>query len=140
MNKLVLEYEYDFELLGLVSSAKEYKLCWAINRCLGLSLSKQQDTRFDFSNEEYMLVSYFEETTEHWAIRLFKNKAVEFEKAKKPFLLPEKIEYDFFLQIEGEFEKCDLDEVKRKLTDLYLVQMINTVDTENLPSRENLIY
>ena len=42
-NKLVIEYDFDFELLGILSSARGYKLAWEINQALGIQLVKQQD-------------------------------------------------------------------------------------------------
>ena len=40
-SKLVIEYEYDFNLYGVISLSKDYKLAWLINKELGLHLCKE---------------------------------------------------------------------------------------------------
>jgi hypothetical protein len=39
-SKLLIDYEFDFELLGLSASAKGYKLAWELNQVLGIQLVK----------------------------------------------------------------------------------------------------
>ena len=40
------EYEYDFDLYGISSHEKDYRICWAINNSLGLSLERTGDVYF----------------------------------------------------------------------------------------------
>ena len=49
-SKLVIEYEYDFDLLGLTSTARGYKLAWEINQALHVQLVKQPDLAVGFKN------------------------------------------------------------------------------------------
>ena len=42
-SRLDIEYDFDFELLGIHSSARGYKLAWEINQALGIQLVKQPD-------------------------------------------------------------------------------------------------
>ena len=44
-SKLIIEYEYDFNLIGLISTAKGYKLAWELNQALGIHLVKQIKSR-----------------------------------------------------------------------------------------------
>jgi hypothetical protein len=44
-NKLIIEYEFDFELFGMSTAAKGYKLAWEINRVLGIHFVKKDDLR-----------------------------------------------------------------------------------------------
>ncbi|WP_370539754.1 IPExxxVDY family protein [Algoriphagus sp. Y33] len=46
--KLLIEHTYDFELLGLVSPVKDYKMAWLINRELDLNLIKYDDLLLEF--------------------------------------------------------------------------------------------
>ena len=41
--KLVIDYEYDFNLIGIISTAKGYKLAWELNQALGIHLVKQSE-------------------------------------------------------------------------------------------------
>ena len=38
------DYEYDFSLFGICSHEKDYRLCWAINSSLNISLYKTRET------------------------------------------------------------------------------------------------
>jgi hypothetical protein len=41
--RLEMEYSFDFELIGIISSAKGYKLAWEVNHILGSRLTRQPD-------------------------------------------------------------------------------------------------
>jgi hypothetical protein len=51
-NKLIIDYEFDFELIGIISTAKGYKLAWEINQLLAIHLVKQPDMVVGFKNNE----------------------------------------------------------------------------------------
>src|SRR5678816_3342514 len=75
--RLDLDYEYDFELYGLVSSSKEYSLAWALNKYFNFRLVKQKDLCFDFISKGRLVISNYLHRTEHYSIRLFRNKSVD---------------------------------------------------------------
>ena len=58
-SKLVIDYEFDFELLGIISSAKGYKLAWELNQALGIQLVKQPDLVVGFKNNEEKSFSFY---------------------------------------------------------------------------------
>ena len=47
-NKLEIEYTYDFELLGVRTSLKGYKLAWEINKILRMNLIKHENLVIDY--------------------------------------------------------------------------------------------
>ena len=49
--KLVIDYEYDFDLYGIVAPIKEYKLAWLLNKEFGWNLCKRKDLELDFLND-----------------------------------------------------------------------------------------
>ena len=57
VNKLVVDFDYNFKMLGIISSAKEYKLAWSINQYLKIHLIKTEDINLQFQNECNILVS-----------------------------------------------------------------------------------
>ncbi len=95
-NKLVIEYEFDFELLGILSSARGYKLAWEINQALGIQLVKQQDLVVGFKNNEEKSFSFYAHETQLNRLKLFKNRPSEQENGKY-FLIPEFPHYDFII-------------------------------------------
>ena len=75
--KLEVDYDYEFDLFGLVSSSKEYKLAWSLNKSFNIRLIKQQDLSYDFINKGRLVISNYLHMTEHRTIRLFRNKSVD---------------------------------------------------------------
>ncbi len=57
--RLEIEYSYDFDLIGVISSAKGYKLAWDINNQLSARLVKQPDLIVQFKNNTEASFSYF---------------------------------------------------------------------------------
>ena len=95
-SKLVIEYEYDFELMGIISTAKGYKLAWELNQALGIQLVKQPDLVVGFKNSEEKTFSFYAHQTQLNRLKLFKNKPAEQESGKY-FLIPEFPHYDFII-------------------------------------------
>lgn len=134
--QLYIEYEYDFDVYGVVASVKEYKLAWALNRLLGFRLKKQQDLQYELSDQEHIIISNYEYITDHSVVRLLKNKAL----GMKAFLLPEIKEYDYVLQITGALQQLCPQEFIEKLLSLPLVQCVKQIDPLTLKLKENLIF
>jgi len=75
ITKLIVEHDYDFEVLGLISSAKEYKLVWSINKILSINMIKQKDISFDFLTRGEIKFSNYLFETEYSSFMLLKNKS-----------------------------------------------------------------
>ncbi len=142
MKTLLLDiaYDYDFDLYGVVSSSKEYKLAWALNKVLGLRLTKQQDLCYELSGRQRLLISNFEQSTDHSTIRLLRNKAAGLCTLDKPYLLPEIKEYDYILHITGALQQLSPRELMQQLTRLPLVQYVKQFDPIKLKYKEYLIF
>ncbi|HBH24809.1 MAG TPA: IPExxxVDY family protein [Cytophagales bacterium] len=138
-NKLTYEIDFDFKLFGLISYAKDYKLAWLINEHLGINLVKDDDLKIHFVKNHHILVSNFKFETEHSIFRLLKNKAVEFSNPKKTFLLPELPDFDYFMIVQGFDASFQKGEIKKQLSAIKEIQLLNVFKPENLTSKENLI-
>ncbi|MFC5271484.1 IPExxxVDY family protein [Adhaeribacter terreus] len=138
--RLDLDYEYDFELYGIVSSSKEYTLAWAMNQYFNLRLIKQKDLCFDFISKGRLVISNYLHRTEHYSIRLFRNKSVDLSTLKKPFLVPDIKEYDYVVQISGAFDRFCPQELLRKFNMVPLVQYVKQFDPNALQFKDNLIF
>src|ERR1700677_591253 len=110
--KLKIEYDFDFCLIGIVCSEKDFRLCWLINNQVGLKLSKTEDhtsgagkhSLFSFNNEDLMQDYY-----------LVENKA-----DTGKLLLEEHQHTDYFIIVKGEIT----DEEKK-----YFAEHIKKLDT-----------
>jgi hypothetical protein len=139
-SKLIVEYDYDFEVLAIISSVKDYKLAWAINKSLNISLCKTSDVCLDFIKAGTLLISNFIFETEYTTFRLLRNKSYEFTKIDKPYLLPELKEYDYIIKISGEHTSLNAKNTLERLKNLTVVEYIKQIDINTLKSKENLIF
>ena len=139
-HRLQIEYDYSFDVYGLVASARDYKLAWALNRLLDLHLTKQKDLCYDLPGKDRLLVANFRYQTEHSVIRLFRNRALGSGSSAKPFLLPDIKEYDYVLQVSGAVQQLYSQELISKLLRVPLVQYAKQFDPLTLKFKENLIF
>jgi len=137
-SKLIIEYDFDFELLGLISSAKGYKLAWEINRALGVHLVKQPDLVVGFKNSEEKSFSHYAHQTQLNRLKVFKNKPVAHESGKY-FLIPEFPHYDFIIltDMEEQYKDQQLMQSIRSIADIQLVALI---PLDGLKSKSNFIF
>ncbi len=138
--KLVVEYDFDFEIIGLITSLKGHKLAWAINNELKIELRKQEDINIDFLHEGQLVIINYIYQTEYSNFRLIRNKSCEFVNIASPFLIPELKEYDYFIQLEDESSSFSVSEIKEKLKNISGIEYIKVIETENLKSKDNLIF
>jgi len=136
--KLIFEYDYDFMVVGLVSSVKEFKLAWYINKSLGISLCKSLELEYDFLKNSKISISNFTFETEYSSFRLLKNRSVAFINTTKPYLLPDLKNYDYFALLQGEFAAYYHDNVK-KLKEIPIIEMVRLLELEKIKDKENLL-
>ncbi len=138
--KLVVEYDFDFEFIGLISSLKGHKLAWNINNELKIELKKEDDICLDFLHEGQLIIINYNFETEYSNFRLIKNKSCEFANIASPYLIPELKEYDYFIQLQDESGFFGISTIMEKLKNINGVEYIKLIETENLKSKDNLIF
>ena len=136
-NKLSIDYEYDFSLIGIVSPSKEYTLAWHLNNALNINFRKNDDIEFNFKSDGKMLISNFLFESDYSTFRLLKNKAVEFINVKNVMLLPELKMYDYLLKLTGSVE---MDDISRKIRTVQVIVHNQLIDPYTLKSKDNLIF
>lgn len=139
-SKLIVDYEYNFDLLGLTSDAKGYKIAWLINKILGIRLIKEKDLEIEFLGNQNMVISNYLFKTEHSIFRLIRNKSVERGGESSLFLLPELKRFDYLIIIEGFEDTFNIFEVIQMLKSLNEIQYLQKVVVSDLKSKENLIF
>src|SRR5688500_4780852 len=137
-SKLIIEYEFDFELLGILSSARGYKLAWEINQVLKVQLVKQPDLVVGFKNNEEKNFSFYTHETQLNRLKLFKNKPSEQESGKY-FLIPEFPHYDFIIlaAMEDQYAQHHLI---RQIRSIEVIQLVASIPLEGLKSKSNFIF
>ncbi len=138
--KLEAELTFDFSLIGLISSHKEYKLAWYINEALDIKLVKEKDIELEFVKGENLVISNYFYETEHSYIRILKNKSMNDYGDRPAYLVPELNNFDYLILIQGYEDTITLQELKNKISEIPKIQFVQTFPIENLKSRENLIF
>jgi hypothetical protein len=131
------DFDCDFDLFGVVSSSRDHKLAWALNRALSLRLVKQQDLIYDLLNRGRLVISNYLHATETATLRLLRNRSVDPSPLKKPFLAPDIKEYDYLIQVQNGTGLLDAEELLERLSQLPVVQYVCRFDPNSLKFKEN---
>ena len=134
---LKLDEDYDFDLIGLCSYLGDYRVCWLINKKLGLKLTKSLEP-FMVSGKRGEILSghsFYEwhNEEENVSYYLLKNKEVS------KYLIPEKSQIDFFLIIK-EQGIVDVPSVIEKLKEIQGILLVMDFDPNTLNSAERLAF
>jgi hypothetical protein len=136
--KLIINYDYDFELTGIISTLKGYRLAWEINRKLGVTLVRQPDLAVGFKNQEEKLFSFYAYETRINRLKLFKNKPVDYETGKY-FLVPEFPRFDFIILTASEDAGFNTM-VNQSLKEISSIDWVNPLTVASLKSKDNFIF
>ncbi|MFM9840159.1 MAG: IPExxxVDY family protein [Cyclobacteriaceae bacterium] len=136
--RLDIDYSYDFELIGIISPLKGYKLAWEINNRLEVKLIKENDLQITFKKGAESSFSYFSYQVEGNGLKLFRNKPNETEQTKN-LLVPEYPHFDFILltQSDDMGKSNRLQEVLRTIPSIELVAFI---PLDALKSKDHFIF
>lgn len=136
--KLFIEPTYDFELLGLVSPVRGYKMAWLINRELGLDLVKWEDLELEFLTTPSLKIAQYFLTLPHGFVQLLKNKALNTTN-QVTYLIPELKYMDYFLLVQDETFQISIDTFAEELAKNRYIQNVIKLDVTKLKSKENLL-
>lgn len=139
-NKLIADYSYDFQLFGLLSYAREYKLAWTINSILNIGLKKEEDIVIRFVGDRTLAISNFKHETPYATVRLLRNRSYDDQKENSAvYLLPELKNFDYLLMVHDESDTGD-NNAFSLLGECPLIQYLARIDLDKLKSRENLLF
>jgi hypothetical protein len=137
-SRLEIEYTYDFELLGISSSAKGYKLAWDINQVLSIRLIKQEDMVVEQKGGIHSAHTCFSFESTVSKLKLFRNKPNENETTKL-FLVPEFPHMDYIFMIQGE-EYTQHNRLQEVLRNIPSVELVAFLPLAALKSKDNFIF
>lgn len=136
-SKLVIDYEYNFELMGIATAARGYKLAWDINQLLAIQLVKQADLVVGFRNNEEKAFPFYAYQTPLNRLKLFKNRPSE-QEAAKYYLIPEFPHYDFIIL--AAMEAHTHQQLIELIRTIPSVQLAASIPLEGLKSKSNFIF
>ena len=136
-SKLIIDYEYNFELIGITTAVRGYKLAWELNQRLGVNLVKQPDLAVGFKNNEEKSFPFYSYETPLNRLKVFKNRPTEMETAKY-FLIPEFPHFDFIILAAMEEHKHQ--QLIDLLKSIPSIQLVSPISLEGLKSKSNFIF
>jgi hypothetical protein len=116
--RLDVVFDYDFELFGITSAARPFKLAWALNQALGLHLTRQDDLAVELPQAHFF--AHFRHQRQASVFRLFRNKPAGNE--AHALLVPEypHIDYIFYQQGADLFPNNRLQQLLRNIPSVEL--------------------
>lgn len=138
--KLDAHYDYDFDLIGIVSSAKEYVLAWHFNKSSFLHFIKTEDIKIEFKDQSQILISNFIFESEFVRVLLLRNKLLSSNSKLNKHLIPELQQFDYLIQFKTEMDEPTVNEVLDIARSIPLVQYVMKLDIEKIKQKENLLF
>ena len=139
-NKLFLEDYFNFDLVGLVSVAREYKLVWSLNQVTDFQLVKQDDITLEFSGNHKISVSNFDFKKEHQRVSLLKNRLVAKPTTDYQFLISELKQFDYLLKYQDETGDHPIKDILSLIKTSPEIDYAAILDPSMIKSRDNLIF
>ena len=135
--KLKIEYSFDFELLGIRTSLKGYKLAWHLNKIPNTRLVKQEDLVIHLKKGT-AAYDHFSFTTPLNSLHLFRNRPSDSENTV-PVLVPEFPHFDYILMTQSE-ETLSGNRLQEYLRQVPSVELAALIPLSALKSKEDFIF
>lgn len=150
--------EIDYNLIAIHTSLEDYRLAYFINQKLPVNLAKSADeVQINIKEGETKFSRFYyydEENTVAWNLVQNKNEVVQEQNdqiqnlfssstesiSTKVYLLPEFKKADYFLKIDNTDDSIDINQIKTILNTIDNITTVYTVDTEQIKSKNNLIF
>lgn len=137
-NLLATEYPIDFDLIGIVSSAKEYKLAWHLNQLNFFHLVKEDDIKIEFADNKLIRISNLAEETDFSKVYLLRNKLVAAN--SNQFLLPELQQFDYLIKLSNQAMENWTDSLLLKLKEIPVIDFALKIDIAKIKMKDNLLF
>lgn len=129
--------EPDFQLIGIASHENDYRLAWAVNNTLNISLTKSPDVMVyhdKYKHDIHLSVFEQEFPDQGYSIKLFANRGDNF------FLLEEYKNIDFFIKLEGEIPEKRLVNILTALKNINIIMGIFPLDVKNIKKIQRIMF
>ena len=134
-SKLVINFELEANIFGIVTTLKDYKLAWNLNQVFKINLVMQPKVVIEFIKGANLSIVNFSYQSEIQHFKLIKNKGTE----DSGNLIPELANFDFFLMIGGG-EGPLVVKPSEILSNINGIEYYQYIDVTKLKSRDNFIF
>lgn len=137
-DQLLEDFFESTHVIGIVSSARDYQLCWQINNYMHLDFRVNNSLEINLSKNNrafYFSVFEFEEPTKSSVHYLYNNHC------QAEFLLPELKNVDYLWMVKGDYyQLADVKKLIDQLRHVELVQLVSLLDIREIKNKMNLIF
>jgi len=134
---LHVDFDFDFELVSLISPLRDYRLCHQINRHLHLDFVRRND--LEITSEKKRSQSQFPVFTYEDEVNFLQYFFIG-NKCAGANLIPEMRQVDYFLMMRGDAAGIVKTDIMHRLKELSDIQTLFEVDPKSLKSKNNLIF
>jgi hypothetical protein len=129
-----LEDEYPYVILGITSPAKDYRICWSLNKSLHLSLKRGDDIKVIPKSREPVFhpIFTYDDVNLQLKYRLVRNKRGQ------SIFLPEVREADYLLVID-ENPELNMEMIQNQLRAIRQILLVFNVNISQLKQKQNLL-
>ncbi len=130
------EYDWDFLLIGLVTTSRDYQLCWLLNKLLNVGFRKTDNVEMSLKKKNKLLEFChfrFDDEINKLEFHIIGNKCMG------ENLVPEYKMIDYLLIIKGYYPLNKKAALLSELKALTSLTTLIEMNAEELISRENLI-
>ncbi|MFA6923806.1 MAG: IPExxxVDY family protein [Bacteroidales bacterium] len=154
-----VDFKFNYELLGITSSSKDYKISWLLNKTLGFNFKKIEDFQITPLNKNKKeTVEIFNQKSENnisennnitgfsqYYFAIEENHTFYFlisNRSEKGTLITELPSVDYFVLIKGPVKNEEIKDCIEKINALPEINTVYKVDLNKLKqqSKQNLIF
>ena len=133
-------YDINYDLFGIVSNIKEYKLAWILNKIFSIDLIKFDDLIITKHNQKIFQISNYFYKTDEFITRLLKNRLInKGSYNNEKFLINKLSNFDYFLQVYNHSNEFNKKEIINKLNTESSIQFANFVDINLIKEKDLLL-
>lgn len=131
------EFEYDYRLIGIATTLKEYRLGYFLNELFSCDFRKLKDLLFESSERERnvffgVLKAIPDDGATEYLVFSNKNGT--------DTLLPEAANFDYIVQITGKLPDSELADIIREIKKINQVLLCTEIPLSRLKNQQRLIY
>ncbi len=133
-------YDINYDLFGIVSNIKEYKLAWILNKIFSIDLIKFDDLIIIKNNQKTFQVSNYFYETDEFIIRILKNRLLNRNNDNnEKFLINKLSKFDYLFQVYNSSNEFNKRKIINKLNAESSIQFANFVDINLIKEKDLLL-
>lgn len=140
MTKKILDFDIsdhiDFDLIGIISASKDYRLCFEINQLVTFDFKKSPDIELHLERKgsSCLFALYQHINSDEEQYYLIANKGIH------AWFIPEQKHIDYFIMIRNRSPFTEIKEISEQLKTVKLISSVIEMDAADLKSAEHFLY